>query len=271
MATILEKLAAHAAERTAEKKKRVSLQEMRERAFARYREEAPGAAFAFERALSGEGIHFICECKKASPSKGLIAPEFSHVEIARSYQAAGASAISVITEPKWFQGEDRFLREIAREVRIPCLRKDFTVDPYMIYEAKLLGASAVLLICGILDDGQLAEYLETAHALGLSALVEAHDETEVRRALAAGARIIGVNNRDLHTFEVDINNSVRLRHLIPADRIYVSESGIRNAEDVGVLYRNGTNAVLIGETLMRSPDKGARLRELASKCIQENT
>lgn len=271
MATILEKLAAHAAERTAEKKKRVSLQEMRERAFARYREEAPDAAFAFERALSGEGIHFICECKKASPSKGLIAPDFPHVEIARSYQAAGASAISVLTEPKWFQGEDRFLGEIAEEAAIPCLRKDFTVDPYMIYEAKLLGASAVLLICAILNDRQLAEYLETAHALGLSALVEAHDETEVRRALAAGARIIGVNNRDLHTFEVDISNSVRLRHLIPADRIYVSESGIRNAEDVGVLYRNGTNAVLIGETLMRSPDKGARLRELGSKCIQENT
>ena len=137
----------------------------------------------------------------------------------------------------------------------------------MIYEAKLLGASAVLLICAILDDGQLAEYLETAHALGLSALVEAHDETEVRRALAAGARIIGVNNRDLHTFEVDINNSVRLRHLIPADRIYVSESGIRNADDVGVLYRNGTNAVLIGETLMRSADKGEQLRQLRSRCV----
>ena len=271
MATILEKLAAHAAERVAEKKKRVCPEEMRERAFARYREEASGAAFAFERALSGEGIHFICECKKASPSKGLIATEFPYLEIARSYQAAGASAISVLTEPKWFLGEDRFLQEISEAVSTPCLRKDFTVDPYMIYEAKLLGASAVLLICAILDDGQLAEYLETAHALGLSALVEAHDETEVRRALAAGARIIGVNNRDLHTFEVDINNSVRLRHLIPADRIYVSESGIRNAEDVGVLYRNGTNAVLIGETLMRSPDKGARLRELASKCIQENT
>ena len=137
----------------------------------------------------------------------------------------------------------------------------------MIYEAKLLGASAVLLICAILDDTQLAEYLETAHSLGLSALVEAHDETEVRRALAAGARIIGVNNRDLHTFDVDINNSVRLRGLIPADRIYVSESGIRDADDVGVLYRNGTNAVLIGETLMRSVDKGEQLRQLRSRCV----
>lgn len=266
MATILDRLAAHAAERVAAKKKIVSLEEVREKAAALYRDQPAGAAFAFERALSGEGMHFICECKKASPSKGLIAPEFPYLEIARSYQEAGASAISVLTEPKWFLGEDRFLQEIAAEVTIPCLRKDFTVDPYMIYEAKLLGASAVLLICAILDDGQLARYLETAHSLGLSALVEAHDESEVRRALAAGARIIGVNNRDLHTFEVDINNSVRLRSLVPADRIYVSESGIRNADDVGVLYRNGTNAVLIGETLMRSPDKGAQLRELRSRC-----
>lgn len=267
MATILDRLAAHAVERVAEKKKTVSLEEIREKALALYRQEPEGTAFAFEKALSGEGIHFICECKKASPSKGLIAPDFPYVDIARDYEAAGASAISILTEPKWFLGEDRFLQEIADAVGIPCLRKDFTVDPYMIYEAKLLGASAVLLICAILDDAQLAEYLETAHSLGLSALVEAHDETEVRRALAAGARIIGVNNRDLHTFNVDINNSVRLRGLIPADRIYVSESGIRNADDVGVLYRNGTNAVLIGETLMRSPDKGAQLQELRSKCI----
>lgn len=266
MATILDRLAAYAAQRTAEKKKTVSLEEIREKAIARYKEQAAGTAFSFERALSGGGMHFICECKKASPSKGLIAPDFPYMEIARSYEAAGASAISVLTEPGWFLGEDRFLKEISEAVSIPCLRKDFTVDSYMIYEAKLLGASAVLLICAILDDVRLAEYLETAHSLGLSALVEAHDETEVRRALAAGARIIGVNNRDLHTFEVDINNSVRLRSLVPSDRIYVSESGIRNAGDVGVLYRNGTNAVLIGETLMRSLDKGAQLRELRSRC-----
>jgi len=266
MATILDRLAAYAAQRTAKKKKTVSLEEIREKAIARYKEQAAGTAFSFERALSGGGMHFICECKKASPSKGLIAPDFPYMEIARSYEAAGASAISVLTEPGWFLGEDRFLKEISEAVSIPCLRKDFTVDSYMIYEAKLLGASAVLLICAILDDVRLAEYLEIAHSLGLSALVEAHDETEVRRALAAGARIIGVNNRDLHTFEVDINNSVRLRSLVPSDRIYVSESGIRNAGDVGVLYRNGTNAVLIGETLMRSPDKGAQLRELRSMC-----
>ena len=257
MMTILDRLAAHAAERAAEKKKFLSMEEVRERALAIRSAEPPEPQFPFEKALSGEGIHFICECKKASPSRGLIAPDFPYLEIARAYEAAGASAISVLTEPKWFQSA----------VSIPCLRKDFTVDSYMIYEAKLLGASAVLLICAILDDTQLAEYLETAHSLGLSALVEAHDETEVRRALAAGARIIGVNNRDLHTFDVDINNSVRLRGLIPADRIYVSESGIRDADDVGVLYRNGTNAVLIGETLMRSADKGEQRRQLRSRCV----
>ena len=266
MATILDKLAAHALQRVEEKRKKVSLEEIRERAFSLCKSQ-PETAFTLEKDLSDKGIHFICECKKASPSKGLIAPEFPFADIARDYEAAGASAISVLTEPKWFLGEDRFLEEIAAAVRIPCLRKDFTVDPYMIYEAKLLGASAVLLICAILNDSQLEEYLETAHSLGLSALVEAHDETEVRRALAAGARIIGVNNRDLRTFQVDINNSVRLRSLVPPDRIYVSESGIRNADDVGTLFRNGTNAVLIGETLMRSPDKGAKLRELKSKCI----
>ena len=181
MATILDRLAAYAAQRTAEKKKTVSLEEIREKAIARYKQQAAGTAFSFERALSGGGMHFICECKKASPSKGLIAPDFPYMEIARSYEAAGASAISVLTEPGWFLGEDRFLREISEAVSIPCLRKDFTVDPYMIYEAKLLGASAVLLICAILDDVRLAEYLETAHSLGLSALVEAHDETSAAR------------------------------------------------------------------------------------------
>ena len=223
--------------------------------------------YPFEKALAAPGISFVCEVKKASPSKGLIAPDFPYLRIAREYEEAGAAAISCLTEPDYFKGSDAYLREIAAAVKIPVLRKDFTVDPYMIYEAKALGASAVLLICAILDDTQLAEYLETAHSLGLSALVEAHDETEVRRALAAGARIIGVNNRDLHTFDVDINNSVRLRGLIPADRIYVSESGIRDADDVGVLYRNGTNAVLIGETLMRSADKGEQLRQLRSRCV----
>ncbi len=267
MATILDTISEYAKIRVAEKKKTLPVEEIRARAYAMKQDSSDAREFPFEAALSAPGIHFICECKKASPSKGLIAPDFPYLDIARSYEQAGASAISVLTEPRWFQGEDRFLQEIAGTVKIPCLRKDFTVDPYMIYEAKLLGASAVLLICAILDDGELSEYLATAHELGLSALVEAHDETEVSRALAAGARIIGVNNRDLHTFKVDINNSVRLRSLVPEDRIYVSESGIRNADDVGTLFRNHTNAVLIGETLMRSPDKAAELNNLRSKCI----
>ena len=266
MATILDQLAAYARHRVDCRKKELPLEEIRAQALALPADTDPATGYPFQRALAGPGIRFICECKKASPSKGLIAEDFPYLSIARSYEAAGASAVSVLTEPKWFLGEDRFLQEIAGAVSIPCLRKDFTVDPYMIYEAKLLGASAVLLICAILDDAQLAEYLETAHMLGLSALVEAHDETEVRRALASGAGIIGVNNRDLHTFTVDLQNSVRLRRLVPEDRIYVSESGIRNAEDVGVLYRNGTNAVLIGETLMRSPDKAAELEKLGSLC-----
>ena len=222
--------------------------------------------FPFRRALAAPGISFICEVKKASPSKGLIAPEFPYLDIARAYQEAGASAISCLTEPEYFKGSDRYLQEIAAEVSIPVLRKDFTVDAYQIYEAKLLGASAVLLICALLSQDQIAEYLEIAHSLGLSALVEAHDEEEIDMAAAAGAGIIGVNNRNLKTFEVDINNSVRLRERIPADILYVSESGIRNAEDVGVLYQNGTNAVLIGETLMRSADKAAELKELQRLC-----
>ena len=266
MATILDTIAEYTRCRVAEKKKNLPLEGMRERALAMNHGSCGEQEFPFEKALAAPGIHFICECKKASPSKGLIAPDFPFLEIARSYEAAGASAISVLTEPGWFQGEDRFLKEIAQTVRIPCLRKDFTVDPYMIYEAKTLGASAVLLICAILDDGELRDYLALSHELGLSALVEAHDETEVSRALDAGAGIIGVNNRDLHTFTVDINNSVRHRSLVPKDRIYVSESGIRNAEDVGILYRNHTNAVLIGETLMRSDDKAEEIRRLRSKC-----
>lgn len=222
--------------------------------------------FPFEKALAAAGISFICEVKKASPSKGVIAQDFPYLDIAKEYEKSGASAISVLTEPEYFLGSDEYLKEIAEAVAIPVLRKDFTVDAYQIYEAKVLGASAVLLICAILDDEQLTEYLQIAHRLGLSALVEAHDGEEVRRAVKAGARIIGVNNRDLRTFTVDIKNSVSLRDQIPEGTIYVSESGITTAEDVGVLYRNGTSAVLIGETLMRSPDKKAMLQELQREC-----
>ncbi len=217
--------------------------------------------FAFERALAEDGISFICEVKKASPSKGLIAAEFPYLDIARDYERAGASAISCLTEPFYFQGQDRYLQEIAQTVRIPVLRKDFTVDEYMVYQAKALGAGAVLLICAILDDARLRAYGQLARELGLSALVEAHSEEEVERALRAGARIVGVNNRDLRTFEVDLDNSLRLRKLVPPEVLFVSESGIRTAQDIRRLRENGTDAVLIGETLMRSGEKGALLRE----------
>ena len=198
---ILDQLADHARERVAAAKTVLPGEELRERALA-----LPKGEFRLEEALRKPGISFICECKKASPSKGLIAPDFPYLEIARAYEAAGADAISVLTEPKWFLGDDRYLKEIAAEVTLPCLRKDFTVDPYMIYEAKLLGASAVLLICSILTEAQLRQYHDVCEELGLSALVEAHDAREIDMALAAGARIIGVNNRNLKDFSVDTEN-----------------------------------------------------------------
>jgi indole-3-glycerol phosphate synthase len=223
--------------------------------------------FPFEKALRVNDIAFICEIKKASPSKGIISEDFPYLQIAKEYEAAGAAAISVLTEPFYFKGDDKYLREIADTVSIPLLRKDFTVDEYMIYEAKLLGASAVLLICSILDDYALAKYIETAHRLGLSALVETHDETEIKAALNAGARIIGVNNRDLKTFDVDIKLSERLKKLVPKDKIFISESGIKTPEDIKRLREIGADAVLIGETLMRSPDKAAELKKLRGEYI----
>lgn len=219
-------------------------------------------SFRFEQSLRTPGLSFIYEVKKASPSKGVIAEEFPYLEIAKEYEMAGASAISCLTEPYYFQGQDTYLKEIAGEVGIPVLRKDFTVDPYMIYEAKLLGASAVLLICAILTDRELRSYRELAERLGMSALVEAHSEEEVRRAMECGSKIVGVNNRDLKTFEVDIRNSIRLRPLVPDTCVFVSESGIRSEEDMKALYENGTDAVLIGETLMRAADKKAMIERL---------
>lgn len=272
MSTILDQLADYARYRVEKAKEKKPLEEIREEALAASRRPAPGPGtsapdfrepFRFEKALAADGdIHFICECKKASPSKGLIAPDFPYLEIARQYEEAGASAISVLTEPKWFLGSPEYLREIAEEVKVPCLRKDFTVDPYMIYEAKLLGASAVLMICAILDTGTLAEYLEDADSLGLSVIVEAHDETEVASAVSAGARIIGVNNRNLKDFTVDIHNSIRLRSCAPAGTIFVAESGIRTPEDVETLRQNGVNAVLIGEQLMRAGSPKEELNRL---------
>lgn len=260
---ILEEIAARTVQRVAEEKAAVPLSEMKKRAEAL----DANTGFPFRKALSGDEISFICEVKRASPSKGLIAPDFPYLDIARDYERAGASAISCLTEPFWFKGRDEYLAEISNAVTIPVLRKDFTVDEYMIYQAKTLGASAVLLICSILSKEQLSEYLGIAHSLGLSALVEAHDEDEVRTALSVGAGIIGVNNRDLRTFTVDINNSARLRKLVPPEVLFISESGIKTAADIEALRSNGTNAVLIGETLMRSPDKKAALDELRGHAI----
>lgn len=260
---ILEEIAARTVQRVAEEKAAVPLSEMKKRAEAL----DANTGFPFRKALSGDEISFICEVKRASPSKGLIAPDFPYLDIARDYERAGASAISCLTEPFWFKGRDEYLAEISNAVTIPVLRKDFTVDEYMIYQAKTLGASAVLLICSILSKEQLSEYLGIAHSLGLSALVEAHDEDEVRTALSVGAGIIGVNNRDLRTFTVDINNSARLRKLVPPKILFVSESGIKTAADIEALRSNGTNAVLIGETLMRNPDKKAALDELRGHAI----
>ena len=217
---------------------------------------------AFERALRQPGMSFICEVKKASPSKGIIAEEFPYMEIAKDYEAAGASAISCLTEPYWFLGSDVYLEEIAENVSIPVLRKDFTCSEYMIWQAKALGASAVLLICSVLDDGELRAYHRLTEELHMSALVEAHDADEIERAKQAGARIIGVNNRDLKDFSVDIGHSARLRQLAGEDTVFVSESGIRTPEDMRTLCENGTDAVLIGEMLMRAPDRQAALRAL---------
>lgn len=257
MANILEQLAEHAAYRTEQAKKKLPPAEIKNQALFMKKGD-----FSFEKALQKPGISFICECKKASPSKGLIAPEFPYLEIARAYEDAGADAVSVLTEPKWFLGSDTYLREIAAAVSIPCLRKDFTVDEYMIYEAKLLGASAVLLICSILSEAQIREYLAVCDTLGLSALVEAHDEAEVDMALAAGARIVGVNNRNLKDFTVDTENSRRLRERIPREVLFVSESGVSGPEDVKKLGQIGVDAVLVGEALMRAPDKKRMLLKL---------
>lgn len=218
--------------------------------------------FPFERALKGEDISFICEVKKASPSKGVIAKDFPYLTIAMEYEAAGANAISVLTEPEYFQGEDRYLKEIKQTVGIPVIRKDFTIDPYQIYEAKILGADAVLLICALLDTEELRQSIAICDELGLSALVEAHTEQEIASALKAEARVIGVNNRDLKTFEVDIQNCIRLRALVPPQIRFVAESGIRTAQDIMALREAGVDAVLIGETLMISDDKKAALAEL---------
>lgn len=255
--TILEEIAAYARERTAAAERKMPLAEIRRRA-----EGMPRGDFSFEKALRKPGLSLICECKKASPSRGLIAPDFPYVQIARKYEAAGADCISVLTEPKWFLGRDEYLEEIASAVSVPCLRKDFTVNEYMIYEARLLGASAVLLIVSLLSETQLREYLALCRELGLSALTEAHSAEEIGTAVRAGASVIGVNNRNLRDFSVDTGNSAALRELVPPGVLFVSESGVTGAADTEKLRKIGADAVLVGEALMRASDKKAKIREL---------
>lgn len=255
---ILEEIAAKTKERIEEEKSKRSLKELK----AIAAELKKDTGFPFEAALAKPGMSFICEVKKASPSKGIIAEHFPYVEIGKEYETAGADALSVLTEPYYFKGSDEYLSAIRKEVSIPIIRKDFTVDEYMIYQAKVIGADAVLLICSLLSLMQLSEYGGIAKELGLSALVEAHDGKEIDMALSAGAKIVGVNNRNLKDFTVDINNSVRLRELVPENILFVSESGMKNRADIARLEENGTDAVLIGETFMRSDNKAAVLREL---------
>lgn len=256
--TILDKLADYARFRTESAKKTLPYDEVKSKALS-----LPVGRFEFENALKNPDISFICECKKASPSKGIIAEDFPYLQIALEYEKAGADCISVLTEPKWFLGSDDYLREIAEAVSVPCIRKDFTVDDYMIYEAKLLGAKAVLLICSILNPEQIKSYIEVCDRLGLSALVETHDENEVKTAVECGARIIGVNNRNLNDFSVDTGNSRRLRELVPPEILFVSESGVKSADDIALLRESGADAVLIGETLMKAHDKTAKLAQLS--------
>ena len=259
MTDILKQLSDYARVRCEEAKKSHSFEEIKARAL-----EMQKGDFAFKRAIETDEMSFICECKKASPSKGLIAKDFPYLDIAREYEAAGADAISVLTEPKWFLGSEVYLKEIAATVKTPCLRKDFTVDPYMIYEAKVLGAQAVLLICAILSEKEIHDCLAICNELGISALVEAHDENEIHMAVSAGAGIIGVNNRNLRDFSVNISNSKRLRELVPPEILFVTESGITSPEDVAEAKSIGADAVLVGETLMRAADKKQKLDELKS-------
>ena len=266
MSDILREIAAHARERVFADAEINSLEVVRELALQ------GGAANgkAFRDALKKPGMSFICEVKRASPSKGLIAKTFPYVEIAKDYESAGADAVSCLTEPKWLQGSDTIFREIRSDIQIPMLRKDFTVDAYQIYQAKVMGANAVLLICALLDTETLRRYLSVCAELGLAALVEAHDEREIVSAVSAGAEIIGVNNRNLKDFSVDFSNAARLRDKIPPECVYVAESGVRRPEDVAALRAVGADAVLIGEALMRSGDKGkflAAMRRAADNAV----
>ena len=254
---ILEELAAYAAKRVEQAKKRIPFMQIQEMAQIR-----PKGKFCFEQTLKKPELSLICEVKKASPSKGIISPSFPYREIVKEYELGGADCLSCLTEPKWFLGSDEIFQNIRSEVLLPMLRKDFTVDAYQIYEAKCMGADAVLLICSLLDTARIAQYLEICDQLGLSALVETHNEDEIKSAVSAGARLIGVNNRNLKDFSVDLSQAAKLRDYIPPSAVFVAESGVRTPKDVSMLASIGADAVLVGEALMRSQDKKEFLTKL---------
>jgi len=264
---ILDEIAGKTRLRVAKAKDAVPFEQTRKKALALADKEGSDA-FPFERAISTRGLSFICEVKKASPSKGIIAADFPYLQIALEYEAAGADAVSVLTEPDYFLGSDQYLREISSAVSVPALRKDFIIDPYQIYEAKLLGAKAILLICALLDTETLTEYVKTADELNLSSLVEIHNEAEAEHALRAGARIIGINNRDLKTFKVDLSVTASLRSLIHSGILAVAESGIKSQEDVRAISGLNLDAVLVGESLMRAKDKRQFLAQLKGSSEQ---
>ncbi len=255
---ILDKLADLSRERAKREQETVSAEELREQAKAL----GKGNGEAFLSALKKPGISFICEIKKASPSKGLISPDFPYLKIAAAYEQAGADCISCLTEPEYFLGSDDIFREVRKKVSLPMLRKDFTVSGYQLDQARVMGANAALLIVSLMDEKTLSAYLEHCEELGIAALVETHDEEEIRRAVSAGAKIIGVNNRNLKDFSVDFGNAARLRDRIPPECIYVAESGVRTPEDVQRLRQIGADAALIGETLMRAEDPAETLKSL---------
>ncbi|MGI6268759.1 MAG: indole-3-glycerol phosphate synthase TrpC [Acutalibacteraceae bacterium] len=255
---ILNKIANSTKKRVESEKEKVPLEKMKNIA----KNIDTNFDFTFEKALKKDGISFICEVKKASPSKGIISSDFDYIKIAKEYEKAGAICISVLTEPEFFKGDNIYLKEIRSTVEIPLLRKDFIVDEYQIYQSKTLGADAVLLICALLDTKTIEQYIKVCNSLGLCAVVEVHDEKEVQSALSANARIIGVNNRNLKDFTVDINNSLRLRSLVPSDVAFISESGIKTAQDIEKLNQNAVDAVLIGEALMRAENKKEMLDNL---------
>jgi indole-3-glycerol phosphate synthase len=252
---ILGEIAAKTKERIQEEKRRIPLTDIK----SMVADVECDAGYPFEKAIRKEGLSFICEVKKASPSKGVIAKDFPYEEIASSYEAAGADAISVLTEPFYFLGKDQYLKDIRRKVKLPLLRKDFVVDEYMIYQAKLLGADAILLICSILSAAQLQEYLQIASSIGLSVLNEVHDAQEMELACGCKASIIGVNNRSLKDFSINLDNAGRLRDMVPDGVAFVTESGIRTAEDIQTVREMGSDGVLIGEAFMKSKDKAGMM------------